>query len=1132
MMSCKKMLATAIAVALLAAGIPASAQSRRFDVPSLPVVDAIPEFARQAQLQVLAPAGELGDVRTQPVSGELDSREALRRLLENTGLEIQSDDGRVILLRRAAGAAGDSATHDSADTGSIGGHVFDPATGEYLRNAMVRIVSAAGTRTVISGERGEFQLAGVPAGTVEVTVSYTGFGEVRRNVELRAGERQRVEFELHSTSATAAPATGVDRTMDTLQVVGAREGDARAIMEQRASMNVTNTLSADSFGEIGDGNPGEFLKYMPGVDFDVVADDAARNISLRGLPAKYTGVTLNGVSLPGIDANSSSSRTFSFEQSALSGVDSISINKTTSADMDANAPAGTIDIRTKRAFDTRGRRIIVSLGGTTHAGLWDSKNTGWMEGGYDTKWLPSSSIHYSDAFFDNRLGIAAGISSTTSLVEQVQINAGRNYVASATSPYPYAVTSIAATGYDREYNRRVASLSTDFKATDTLIVSLNASLSRGDIDPSTIVPTFTNGRATEAAPHQGDPSLDWTTAYPETTSTLTNAQTYTYKVGYSRNFVPSFEWSNEHFKLTGNLFSATSNSRYDSPKKGMVANLLNTMSTRGNYSASRSDWMHQDWQIQQVSGVDWSSPDAWTLGSYNGALGASTRPSIRTTPGSSAELDYRGGSLDFEFYQDIGDVAVTWKTGVKATRADYAFGNDSDANIYTYTGPLTNAEFLRAVQSANQWHGGESGMNIRTLSGGDLYVYSLRKIYEMMQANPEQWLHSETPAQWYNANVANVNKIDEKITSLYFMGTAEFTDRLTGRAGVRWEQTKSIGYDFDPLSPDDVRAAGYAVADSTGRATTVEGLKYQYLTNPRRETEGRYDDFFPSASIKYQITDSLDIHAGYSKTIMRPEVGDLAGVWSIDYADEGNVLTAPNANLKPEYSDNLSIRATQYFEPVGLVAFGVFHNRIKDLIATTTMSPEEFGYDGDEPVDLVSTTTNSADDISVNGYEFEFNHAMDYLPGALGGLTIRGSYTHVNPSERLPRVAQQVANLGFAWRYGRMRLNLNTVWSDEKDRGLTNDVTVNNGNGLYVVNQEQPFDDYLEVNMSGGYTIIPKTRNNFVGLEVYFTANNLFNQNRHTVYSNGPVGLGESGHHSQIYITSGRRASFGIRGRF
>ena len=75
------------------------------------------------------------------------------------------------------------------------------------------------------------------------------------------------------------------------------------------------------------------------------------------------------------------------------------------------------------------------------------------------------------------------------------------------------------------------------------------------------------------------------------------------------------------------------------------------------------------------------------------------------------------------------------------------------------------------------------------------------------------------------------------------------------------------------------------------------------------------------------------------------------------------------------------------------------------------------------------------------------------------------------------------------------------MWSDEKDRGLTANVTVDNGNGRYIVNQEQPFDDYLEVILSGGFTIIPKTRNNFMGLEFFFTANNLFNHRGALQYS-------------------------------
>ena len=1016
-----------------------------------------------------------------------------------------------------ASAAAPAADGNTA-TGTILGQVLDPATGQYLRNARIKI---DGREVALSGDRGQFRITGLTVGEQRLSVEFTGFATVEKQVTVQAGQTSELLVELFSTASQGQAAVA----MDAVQVVGIREGDARAIMEQRASMNITNTLSADSFGEIADGNPGEFLKYMPGVDFDVVADDAPRNISLRGLPAKYTGVTLNGISLPGIDANSSSSRTFSFEQSALAGVDSINIYKTTSADMDANAPAGTIDIRTKRAFDARGRRLTVSVGGNTHAGLWDSKQTGWQEGGYDKKFLPATTINYSDVFMEGRLGIAAGISSVTSLVEQTQITAGRNYVATAASPYPYAVTSIAGAGYDREYNRRVGQLGVDFKASDELYLSLIASVGRGDIESNTITPTFSNSRASS-----GDPSLDWTTNYGATTRTLNTNNVFQYKLGYSRNLMPSFVFQNEHFKLDGALFSARSDSRYRSDKRGQVSDLLNDVTASGNYSASRSDWMHQDWQIQQTSGADWAAPDSYTLGSYAGALGNSTRPTVRTTSGSKAELDYRGFNLNLEFYQDIGNVPLTWKIGVKSTQAEYAFDNTSDANIYTYTGPLSNAQFLREVQSANQWHSGASDMDVTTLGGGDLYMYSLSRIYGLMQENPDQWLHAINPARWYNANVANANRMDEQIHAAYFMGTAELTEKLKIQGGLRWEQTNTTSHDFDPLSAEEVIAAGHTVSASTGRATSIEGLQYQYFSNPRRQGKSRYDDIFPSASFKYSFSDSINLQGGYSRTILRPEVGDMAGVWSVNYGTEdGNVLSAPNIHLLSEYSDNLSLRLVKYFEPVGLIGFGVFHNKIKDLITDVNMSPEEFGYTGDEAIDMVSTRANASEDISVNGYEFEFNHALDYLPGALGGLTVRGSYTHTNPSQVMPRVAQQVANLGLGWRYGRTRLNLNTVWSDEKDRGLTGNIT--NAFGQ-VIQQKQPFDDYLEVNLSGSFTLIPRTRDNWLSLEAYFSVNNLFNQNRHTVYSNGETGLSEKGHHSQIYITSGRRASLGLRARF
>lgn len=93
----KAVLATAVATALAVAGN-ATAEQRVFDVPSEEAAKAIPEFARQAGLQIIAPADQLRGVSTPALKGPQDSRAALRILLAGTGLSVAADDGSLITL--------------------------------------------------------------------------------------------------------------------------------------------------------------------------------------------------------------------------------------------------------------------------------------------------------------------------------------------------------------------------------------------------------------------------------------------------------------------------------------------------------------------------------------------------------------------------------------------------------------------------------------------------------------------------------------------------------------------------------------------------------------------------------------------------------------------------------------------------------------------------------------------------------------------------------------------------------------------------------------------------------------------------------------------------------------------------
>ncbi|MFO1249263.1 MAG: TonB-dependent receptor [Alphaproteobacteria bacterium] len=79
----------------------AAAEPRIIDIPSEEAAKSIPEFARQENIQIIAPVSQLHGIKTQAVSGNLEMEVALARLLVGTGLEVASKDRATIVLRRA-----------------------------------------------------------------------------------------------------------------------------------------------------------------------------------------------------------------------------------------------------------------------------------------------------------------------------------------------------------------------------------------------------------------------------------------------------------------------------------------------------------------------------------------------------------------------------------------------------------------------------------------------------------------------------------------------------------------------------------------------------------------------------------------------------------------------------------------------------------------------------------------------------------------------------------------------------------------------------------------------------------------------------------------------------------------------
>jgi len=88
----------AVTSALLLCGSPAFAQAKQFDIPAEDAGKSVPELARQAGIQVIAPGDQLHGIVTPAIKGTYDVTAALNLMLKGTGLTVShSADGIVTI---------------------------------------------------------------------------------------------------------------------------------------------------------------------------------------------------------------------------------------------------------------------------------------------------------------------------------------------------------------------------------------------------------------------------------------------------------------------------------------------------------------------------------------------------------------------------------------------------------------------------------------------------------------------------------------------------------------------------------------------------------------------------------------------------------------------------------------------------------------------------------------------------------------------------------------------------------------------------------------------------------------------------------------------------------------------------
>ncbi|MEY4938995.1 MAG: hypothetical protein RIQ93_730 [Verrucomicrobiota bacterium] len=257
--------------------------------------------------------------------------------------------GIAVVAPLGAQAADPVANVATRRNGTITGRVQNVVTGEYLNNARVAV---RGTELLeLTDASGIYRLRNVPVGPVQLDVGYTGLDTVTISLEVPDGQAVVRNVELTSVARYGAAASGGVLKLDSFVVSSARSMDAKslAINEQRYADNIKNVIAADAHGDVTEGNVGEFMKFMPGVVI-TYGDASANSVSVRGLGANLTGVSVDGATMAHANLNGND-RTFQFKQVDINSVSRVELTKVPSPSTPADTLGGSVNLISKSAFD-------------------------------------------------------------------------------------------------------------------------------------------------------------------------------------------------------------------------------------------------------------------------------------------------------------------------------------------------------------------------------------------------------------------------------------------------------------------------------------------------------------------------------------------------------------------------------------------------------------------------------------------------------------------------------------------------------------------------------------------------------------------------------------------------------------
>lgn len=202
----------------------------------------------------------------------------------------------------------------------------------------------------------------------------------------------------------------------------------------------------------------------------------------------------------------------------------------------------------------------------------------------------------------------------------------------------------------------------------------------------------------------------------------------------------------------------------------------------------------------------------------------------------------------------------------------------------------------------------------------------------------------------------------ENIVGGYVMLNQQLGEKLLVLAGVRVEQT-NLNY------------SGFRYDDEE---ETLEATA---------EVENSYVNILPGLHLRFAASPQTILRFAWTNTLARPNYFDLVPYREIA---DGEELSIGNPDLGATTAMNFDLMAEHYFSTIGIISGGLFYKDISDFIVTQRF--EDYTFEGVEWGDFAQPINGG--NATLFGAEVSFQRQLDFLPGALKGLSVYGNYTY------------------------------------------------------------------------------------------------------------------------------------------